>query len=68
MAEEKEKGKVNNYNGITVKQRDYYYDRETTDAGLQKAFGDMLAGLKDVNIKLKKELKNEKPAKLEIDK
>lgn len=64
----KAKGVVNNYNKIIVKQKPYYYDRETTDAGIQKDFGDMLSGLKTVNMKLTGELKIDKTVKLEIPK
>lgn len=62
------KGSVNDYNKITVKQKDYYYDRETTDLPAQKAFGDMLADLKKVNLKLKKEIEDEKKVKIDIEK
>jgi len=76
MAEEKKKeekakdpkGAVNAFNKITVTQKDYYYDREKTDAPAQKAFGDMLADLKQVNMKLQKEIEGEKPIKLDIAK
>lgn len=67
MAEDK-KGVVNDYNKQTVKQKDYYYDREETDSSAQKAFGDMLADLKQTNLKLKKELEGEKKVNINIDK
>jgi hypothetical protein len=63
--QKKEKnGVVNDYNKIGAKVLPHYYDREQTDAGVQKDFGDMFADLKQVNLKLKKELQTEKPAKL----
>lgn len=68
MAEHNKKGTVNNYTGMSVKKKEYYYDREETDKDLQKDFGDMLFDLKTFNKKLQKELHKEKPAKLEIDK
>lgn len=64
---EKSKGKLANYNKIPVKQRDYYYDRETTDKELQKDFGDMLADLKDMNKKMKREADRKETPKLNID-
>src|SRR6056297_2796904 len=67
MAKDKKKGKMNDYNQIPVKQKEYYYDREETDKDIQKDFGDMLSGLKDMNKDLKKRAeKGEKP-KLDID-
>lgn len=61
------KGKIGKYNEIPVKQRDYYYDRHETDKDIQKKFGDMLADLKDMNKKMKKETEKEQTPKLKID-
>jgi len=75
MADDKEKktekkpdskGKVNDYNKISVKQKEYYYDRDETDKGIQKDFGDMMADLKATSMKFKDELNRGKPAKLEL--
>jgi hypothetical protein len=62
----KGKGKINDYNKTTVKQKEYYYDREETDKNIQKDFGDMMADLKATSLKFKKELKRGKPAKLDL--
>lgn len=63
-------GTVNMYNKgkIVVKKKPYYYDRDVTDADIQKDFSDMMAGLKKVNMKLKDELNLENPVKLDIKK
>lgn len=68
MADKKEnKGKISSYNDIPVKQREYYYDREETDKVIQKDFGDILANLRDMNQKVKKEAEEGETPKLNID-
>ena len=63
-----EKGLFNQYTQIPVKQREYYYDYKETDSAKKKDFGDMMADLKDMNDKLKKEIGTEnRNVKLEID-
>lgn len=55
--------------GESFTQKPYYYDRETTDASIQKKFGDMLSKLTGVLKDLKDELaKPGGPADLEIKK
>ena len=61
-------GKVNDFNKISVKQREYYYDREETDKDIQKDFGDMMSGIKATAAKFKKEASVGQPAKLDITK
>jgi hypothetical protein len=64
MAEKEDRGKLNAYNEIPVKMRDYYYDAYSTDSNIKDTFDDMAKDLNDVNDKLKKELENGKNSKL----
>ena len=68
MKNKKSKDSNDLSNTIVVKQKPYYYDRDTTDADVQKDFSDMLADLKKINLKLKDELNKEKEVKLDIKK
>lgn len=64
---EKKGGKWSDYNKIPVNQREYYYDRDDMDDESQE-FGNMIGDLKKFNKKLQKEVENEKPAKINIEK